>query len=66
MPKIGEVEANDVRCSISDSEAHCLFEAGQADAECIESAFFFSKGTTPRRKAIDEGFTWAVHAGRPS
>jgi hypothetical protein len=46
MPKIGEVEANDVRSAVLRHDAS--FEAGQADAGCIQAALFFKKGTTPR------------------
>ena len=46
MPKIGEVEANDVRSAVLRHDAS--FKAGQADAGCIQAALFFKKGTTPR------------------
>ena len=61
MPKIGEVEANDVRSAVLRHDAS--FEAGQADAGCIQSALFFKKELL--REAIDERVcSRAVYAGR--
>ena len=56
MPKIGEVEADDVRSAVLRHDAS--FETGQADAGCIQVALFFKKGTTPRgdrRKGLLKG-----------
>jgi hypothetical protein len=61
MPKIGEVEANDVRSAVLRHDAS--FETGQADAGCIQVALFFNKELL--REAIDERvYSRAVHAGR--
>ena len=56
MLKIREVEPDDVRSAVLRHDAS--FEAGQADAGCIQAALFFKKGTTPRsdrRKGLLKG-----------